>query len=273
MLQRIIAAVLAVLGLAAIALGIASATVWRADDTLTATARTGDDTSLMTTAPGVLELTDPPVTVRATADDGTPVVLALGRDTDVSAWIGADAHTVVTGLTDWHTLATDAVPAGGEEPAEGEAAATDEAAPSPTSTEAAAPAEASPTEPSPSPSESAATDDEPAAGTTAPDPAGSDLWIEEVTGDGTAELVWTPRDGRWTLLAAATGEDPGPLTLELSWPQTVTTPWLVPGVAGGAVLLLIAGVLALRSRRGARREPSAASADAATTTTDGEDAR
>ena len=90
MLQRLIAAVLGVLGLAAIALGIASATVWRADDTLTATARTAEGTTLITTAPGVLELGDPPVSVRARAADGTTVVLALGRDTDVAGWVGTD---------------------------------------------------------------------------------------------------------------------------------------------------------------------------------------
>ena len=221
MLQRLIAAVLGVLGLAAIALGIASATVWRPDDTLTATARSAEGTTLLTTAPGVLELGDPPVTVRARAADGAQAVLVVGRDTDVSGWIGTDAHTRVTGLSDWDTLATDDVEAtepqdaADEEPAEGEDAA---------------------------------------AAQPAPDPSGSDLWIDEVTGDGTAQLIWTPREERWTVLAATTGEDAGPVTLELSWPRTVTTPWLVPGVVGGAVLLLLAGLLALRARRAARRQ-------------------
>ena len=54
MLQRLIAAVLGVLGLAAIALGVASATAWRADDTLTAAGATADGTTVLTTAPGVL---------------------------------------------------------------------------------------------------------------------------------------------------------------------------------------------------------------------------
>ena len=43
------------------------------------------------------------------------------------------------------------------------------------------------------------------------------------------------------------------MTLVLSWPQTVTTPWLLPGVIGGAVLLLLAALLALRARRADRR--------------------
>ncbi len=239
MLLRLVAAVLAVLGLAAIALGVASATVWRGDDTLTATATAADGTTLLRTTPGLLEMGDPPVTVRAEAADGTKVVLAVGRDTDVTGWLGTDAHTVVTGLRDWHTFTTDDVAA---------------------------------TEPTPAPTETApaegAAPEEPAAG---PDPEGSDLWIEQATGDGSAELVWTPQDGRWALLVASVGETTVPPSVELSWPRTVTTPWLLPGVVGGALLLLIALGLALRARRGPRTdddddlEPAGAIAGAGTT--------
>ena len=223
MLLRLIAAVLGVLGLVAIALGIASATAWRADDTLTATAEAADGTTLVTTAPGVLEMADPPVTVRATADDGSKVVIAVGRETDVDGWVGADPHTVVTGLRDWHTLAVD----------EAEGAAEEEPA------DPAAPAEDA-----------------------APDPDGSDLWIDQAAGEGEAELVWTPQEGRWTVLVAGVGEAAAAPTVELSWPQTVTTPWLLPGVIGGVVLLLLALLLFLRSRR-ATRPAAVASGDTA----------
>jgi hypothetical protein len=218
-LLRLIAAILGVLGLVAIALGIASATAWRADDTLTATAEAADGTTLVTTAPGLLEMGDPPVTIRASADDGSKVVIAIGRDTDVDGWVGSDPHSVITGLQDWHTVTVD----------EGEAEAAEE------------------------PADDAA----PAEGTAPADPDGSDLWIDQATGEGEAELVWTPQDGRWTVLVAGVGEPAAAPTVELSWPQEVTTPWLLPGVIGGAVLLLIALLLFLRSRRAAR--PAAAS--------------
>lgn len=265
MLLRILAAVLAVLGLAAIALGVASATVWRPADTLTATATSADGTTLITTAPGVLELADPPVTVRATADDGAEVVIALGRDTDVAAWVGDDPHTVVTGLQDTRTLATQAGDAGAEGSDGQDGAAADEDA------------EATPTEEATDgPSDGEA---DPAA----PDPAGSDLWVQQARGEGAAEMVWTPVDGRWTLLAASAGETAGPVTLELSWPQTVSTPWFLPGVVGGAVLLLLAALLALAARRSTRRARAGDAAPAvagtgahaadATGRTDGEDPR
>ena len=228
MLQRLIAALLGLLGIAAAALGIASATAWRADDPLVATATA--ETSTLVTEPGVLEVAGDPVTVTVRAE-GSPVVLAVGRDTDVSGWIGADPHELVTGLADWHDLA---LSTGTTEPtasptAESTAEATDEPA----------------AEPSPSASEAAE-----GSASTAADPTGSDMWITEVSGDGSATLEWTaPDSGRWSLLAVSLGETTP--TLELSWPQEVTTPWLWPGVAVGVLLIAIAAIMAIRMRRAA----------------------
>lgn len=227
MLQRLIAALLGLLGLAAAALGIASATAWRADDPLVASATA--DTPTLVTEPGVLEVAGEPVTVTVRAD-GSPVVLVVGRDTDVSAWIGTDPHQLVTGLSDWHDLAL-----------------SDGTTPEPTaSADATASAEATADAVEPSPSASA---DAAEAGTAA-DPTGSDMWVTEVTGDGSASLEWTaPPSGRWSLMAVSLGaSDP---TLELSWPQEVTTPWLWPGVAAGVLLIAVAVVLAIRIRRSA----------------------
>lgn len=233
MLQRLIAAVLAVLGVAAIALGVASATVWRADDPLVATAAPGGGTRTLVTDPGVLEVAGDPVTITVRAE-GSPVVLAVGRDTDVTAWVGADPYERVTGLSDWHTLATTAgAPAPGATPA-----------PTPTA-DAAATAE-------PSPSASAA---EAEAAAQAADPTGSDMWVAQVTGDGSATLEWPAQDGRWSLLAVSLG-DSAPV-LDLSWPQTVTTPWLWPGVALGVLLLAVAAVLLVRILRQRREGPDA----------------
>jgi hypothetical protein len=227
-LQRLIAALLGVLGIAAIGLGIASATAWRADDPLVATAAPGGDARTLVTDPGVLELAGDPVTVTVRAE-GSPVVLAVGRDTDVTGWVGTDPFVRVTGLSDWHTLATTAV----EPPA-----------PEPSETAAATPA--------PTPSESAAATETPVQ---AADPAGSDMWLAEVSGDGSATLEWPVTEGRWSLVAVSLG-DTAP-TLDLSWPQTVTTPWLWPGVAAGVLLLAIAAVLLVRILRERREGPDA----------------
>jgi hypothetical protein len=220
-LQRLIAALLGLLGLASVGLGVASATAWRADDPLIATAEPGGGTRTLVTDPGVLELAGDPVTVSVRAD-GSPVVLAVGRDTDVDAWIGSDPYERVTGMSDWHTLATTTgEPSGGAEPA-ADPAAEAAATPSPSASEApAAPAAA--------------------------DPTGSDMWVLEAAGDGTATLEWPATDGRWSLIAVSLG-DTAPV-LDLSWPQEVTTPWLWPLVALGVLLLAVAAVLLVRILR------------------------
>ena len=242
MLQRLIASGLGVLGLAIIGLGVASATLWRADDTLVVTAPAPGAGTLVSTAPGVLELGGGPVSVTARANGGTKVVLVIGREADVAGWVGTDAHTVITGLADRFTLATETF------------AAEPEPEPSPAPADPAAPTEAAPAGPAAEPDS-----------TSAPDPDGSDLWVQQAAGEDSAELTWTPEPGRWTLLAAGAGEGAGAPTVVASWPQTVTTPWLVPGVVVGAILLLAGIVLSVRSwlrpRRGvALRRPGQAAA-------------
>ncbi|HEY0186369.1 MAG TPA: hypothetical protein VGC67_02675 [Cellulomonas sp.] len=244
MLQRYIAALIGVLGLAAAALGIASATAWRADDPLVATVTAADGTPTLVTDPGVLELAGSPVTITVTAGSD-PVVLAIGRDTDVDAWIGADAYDRVTGLSDWHTLAT----VEGEDAAGSEPSTTADATATAAATEAAATAAASP---EPSASGTATADPD---AVTAADPTGSDLWVYETSGDGSATLEWTGESGRWSLIAVSLG-DTVP-TLSLSWPQTVTTPWLWPGVAVGVLLVAVSLVLGIRLWRRARLGPDA----------------
>jgi len=233
-LQRIIAAVLVVVGLVAAALGVASATVWRDSDTVAATTAYTRDGTMLVTDPGVLDLVDDDVTIRATVPGEQQVTLAIGRDVDVTGWVGEDAHGTVTGLTDWETLATTAVaaqqePAADEEtPAEGESPAADEETPA----EGETPAE-----------------EEPVVG---PDPAGSDMWLAETTGTGSVTLRWSDRPGRWQLLAAGVGEGAVAPTIELSWPREVETPLLWPGVVGGAVLVLLGlgiGAASLRPKR------------------------
>jgi hypothetical protein len=76
-----------------------------------------------------------------------------------------------------------------------------------------------------------------------PNPAGSDMWVVQETGTGSATMEWSSTDGRWELLAATDGKAAAP-TIALTWPQDVRTPYLVPGLIVGGVLV-IAGVLLL----------------------------
>jgi len=200
-----IAAFLGVLGLVTLGLSVASATAWRADDTLVVSAPASGSGTLVVTAPGVLEMGGSPVTVTARAHGGSKVVLAIGREHDVTAWVGADPHTVLTGLASLHAMTTTSVGA------------------------------------------------EPATAGPAPDPEGSDMWIEQATGVRTAKLTWTPVAGRWTVLAAGAGDGAAAPTVMLSWPQAVSTPWLVPGVGVGSILLLLGLAWGLRLWLQARR--------------------
>jgi hypothetical protein len=216
--RRIISVALIVLGAVAIALAIASATVWRPTDTATLTLPDRPEAPVVVSDPGVLDTVAEDVTITATAGDDEPVVLVVARSEDVDAWVGEDAHVRITGLSSWEQL-------------------------------------------------EAETRGESAEGL--PDPAGSDLWPLEQTGTGTAEIEWEDAEGRWSLLAATDGASPAP-QVALTWPVEVRTPWLVPGLVAGAVLLL-AGLallaLDLLTRREAGRRTAEPRSAATTTTT------
>ncbi len=213
-MRRTLAALLVVLGIVAIGLGIASATVWRSSETVTATMPAQPDTPVVLVVPGVLGMVSPEtVTVRASAPDA-PVVLAFAPASDVAAWVGPAAHTDVVGLASWTELAVERVDGEG----------------------------------------------------TVPNPAGADLWTAEVTGQGEVTLDLVPDPGEVTLLVATDGTQPAP-RVTLSWPATVTTPYLVPLLVGGLILALVGlGLLTwdflvrreVRARTAARQQKAAA---------------
>lgn len=241
-MQRILAALLIVLGLAGIGLGVASATVWRGADTVVAQAVPSGDAALVVTDPGVLDLVADDVTVTARVPEGQTVTLAVGRDVDVLGWVGADPYDRVTGLSDWETL--DVSPG---------AAATDEAAVTDPSAPAADPS-APAADPS-APAEGEATTETTAPALVGPDPAGSDLWVSEVTGQTSVSLRWSTPDtpGRWVVLAAGVGEGATPPTVELTWPREAGTPYLWPAVIGGIVLIGLGVIVLLGARRVKRK--------------------
>lgn len=187
-MRRTLAALLAVLGLVAIGLGIASATVWRSSDTVTATLPGAPDVPVLLVQPGVLGMVDEgTVTVTATAAVAdAPVVLAFATAADVVAWVGPAAHLDVVGLSSWTELATERV--------DGEA--------------------------------------------TVPNPAGADLWAQEITGAGEVTTELVPDPGQVIMLVATDGTQPAPI-LRLSWPVQVATPYLVPLLVGGTLATLL----------------------------------
>ncbi|WP_156742121.1 hypothetical protein [Occultella aeris] len=248
---------------------IASGTVWRPDEVVTATLPDDPEVPVVITAPGVLDVVNPNVTVTVTgATAETPLVLAMGRESDVRAWVADSPHLEVTGLTDWETLTVEQGPAVADPSTE----ATDGAATDGTeATDDAATDEAATDDPATDPTESA-TQDAPAEMATVPNPAGSDLWIEELTGTGELTYDWTAVDGRWVMLIATDGTTPAP-QLGLTWTREVETPFVVPGVIAGGVLVLIGLVLGImtllvdRETKRAKVRAVAAGPEAAATVT------
>lgn len=93
-----------------------------------------------------------------------------------------------------------------------------------------------------------------------PNPAGSDLWVAEESGNGQLSYQWQPpADGDWSLLLASDGTAPAPTDITVTAPNDNSTPTAVPLMVLGAILLVI-GVLMLifrpKKRRGGIGGPS-----------------
>src|SRR5690606_8963820 len=223
--QRFLAVLLIVAGLGGIGFGIATAPVLRESDTVVATATPSGDGTMVVTEPGVLGLVDDQVTVRATVPEGQKVTLALGTDVDVLGWVGEDPYDAVTGLSSWETLRVVPGTPATQDTGDGEEGdGSDEQA------------------------------DAPAKPASGPDPAGSDMWISEVSGETTVSMRWTEEPGRVVLLAAGVGKNAEAPTLELTWPRPTSTPYLWPGGLGGGFLLIPGIFVAIGARRSSGRK-------------------
>jgi hypothetical protein len=85
---------------------------------------------------------------------------------------------------------------------------------------------------------------------TAPNPSGSDLWVSTESASGALEYAWTPpADGEWSLLLAADGTKPAPSSISMTFPNDTSTPWAIPLMVIGGLLILAGIALALLSAR------------------------
>ncbi|WP_394938641.1 hypothetical protein [Psychromicrobium sp. YIM B11713] len=74
-------------------------------------------------------------------------------------------------------------------------------------------------------------------------PAGSDLWTSEQSSSGELSYDWqSPSDGDWSLLLASDGKAAAPQRISITVPNDDSTPWAIPLMVIGGVLLLL-GVL------------------------------
>jgi hypothetical protein len=85
---------------------------------------------------------------------------------------------------------------------------------------------------------------------TAPNPAGSDLWVSNENASGELEYTWTPpADGDWSLLLASDGTKAAPASVSMTFPNDTSTPWAVPLMVIGGLLVLGGIVLGMMSAR------------------------
>ncbi|MFJ4207277.1 hypothetical protein ACIPY2_02265 [Paenarthrobacter sp. NPDC089675] len=108
---------------------------------------------------------------------------------------------------------------------------------------------------------------------TAPSPAGSDLWVNTEDGNGELDYTWNPpAGGDWSLLLASDGTKPAPSSISMTFPNNATTPWAVPLIVLGIIIILagaalpfVAKALSNRRKDGDNNGGSGAGSDEGTT--------
>ena len=86
----------------------------------------------------------------------------------------------------------------------------------------------------------------------APSPAGSDLWVTTENASRELNYTWSaPADGEWSLLLASDGTKPAPSSISMTFPNDTSTPWAVPlMVLGGLLILAGLALLVLKPKGG-----------------------
>ncbi|MET4157865.1 hypothetical protein [Agromyces sp. PvR057] len=254
--------VFAILAFAAAAVmigfGIAQRTVFLEPDRVSLTSTTESDAAYVVVEPGALAAHPGKQTVTVAGSD--MVFLAYGRLSDVEAWIGEAPHVSITHDAEADALvATDSRDVEGDDSDDGAAdgeAADATSRPSPTETPAPTP------EPTPADGDAAegdaTTGDELLEAVPENSPVGSDLWLDELSGErSVTTTIDVPDD--IAVLIASDGTNPAPSRLTITWPLDNATPWAGPLLLGGGILflvgiaLVISGFMHHRRSRGPRR--------------------
>ncbi|SFR75667.1 hypothetical protein SAMN05428970_1951 [Agromyces sp. CF514] len=261
--------VFAILAFAAAAVmigfGIAQRTVFLEPDRVSLSSSIESDAAYVVVEPGALAAHPGKQTLTAAGTD--TVFLAYGRLDDIESWIGEAPYVAITHDAEADELvATDSRDAAsGTDDGTGEDGTGDDGAaeegeeatsrPSPTTT------------PTPTPEPTGTADaeagtDAAAGGALEPVPAnspvGSDLWLDELSGEqSVTTTIDVPDD--IAVLIASDGTNPAPSRLTLTWPLDNATPWAGPLLLGGGLLflvgvaLVISGFVHHRRSRGPRR--------------------
>lgn len=106
-MQRVLAVLLVLLGVAGLVLGRLGETVWAPATERTATVELSDPGPAVLIDPGVLYVggREGEVTITSASE----VSLITAPNGDIEAWLGDSRYTRVTGLSDWQTITTEEV--------------------------------------------------------------------------------------------------------------------------------------------------------------------
>jgi len=214
-----------------IGLGIAQRTVFLEPARVSLTATIDGSEDYVVIQPDALAAHPGTQTLSVTGDGS--VFVAYGRSSDVDAWVRSSDHVTIGYDAETDTLATERVDGVADAP------------------EAAPPADGAVVE-------TPATPEAPAADTATISPAGSDLWLDQFTGDGRVTTTIAAPEGI-SVIVASGSEDPAPDEIVVAWPLDNSTPWAGPLLVGGSALFLVGlvllflGILQHRRSRGPRR--------------------
>lgn len=193
------------IGALLVLLGIGQLTWWAPPETVTVSVPADAQSGPVTVIDAGAKEGDAEDIDISVQSEGT-FTLAVGRASDVDAWVADAAHLTVTGIGE-EELATEFTE--GEE--------------------------------------------------TVPNPSGADLWTSEETADGSLTHRWLdPGEGEWSILIAADGETPAPTAVSITSPNDTATPWAVPLIIVGALLLVLGVALGFTKTRRPSRDPAAA---------------
>ena len=222
-----------------IGFGIAQRTVYLEPDRVSLYAEIDGQTAYTVIDPDALRAFPGKQTLNVSGSNA--VFVSYGRSSDVAAWLGDAAYVAVAYDEEARELTSKVVV--------GEPAADD--APTDSANEAVPPTA---TEVPPTATEGDAT----AAADPTASPVGSDLWLDEFTGERSVTTTVDVPEGISVLLASD-GTAPAPTNLQISWPLDNSTPWAGPLLVGGALVflagfaLLFSGFMHHRRSRGPRR--------------------
>lgn len=215
-----------------IGFGIAQRTVYLDPDRVTLTSQLEEEAAYVVVEPDALGAYPGKQTLTASGPE--TVFFAYGRTSDIESWLGDEPYVAVHYDAEAEEFTSELVTAG---------SAAD--APAGTETPASTPA--------PAEGDETTQPADPAAS-----PAGSDLWLDELTEERSLTTTIDVPDDIAVLLASD-GTAPAPADLSISWPLDNSTPLAGPLIAGGALvfliglILLFTGFLHHRRSRGPRR--------------------